>query len=397
MKLHALVAASALALAATACSGDARPTAEPSVDAAAAAAAPAADRTDARPFEIDVIAAFEEPWAMTFLPDGHLLVTEKKGRLKLVDVESGATRDIAGAPEVDYGGQGGFGDVLAHPGFADNGIVYLSYAEAGEGDTRGAALARAKLVLDADGGDRLENLEVIWRQVPKVSGRGHYGHRMAFDAEGKLWLSSSERQKFDPAQDMASNMGKILRLEDDGHPAAGNPFAADGGVAAEVWSLGHRNVLGIGFDASGQLWDVEMGPAGGDELNRVERGGNYGYPIVSNGDHYDGRPIPDHDTRPEFIAPAVTWTPVISPSSLVFYSGDVFPEWKGSAFIGGLSSQSLVRVAFDGDGAREAERFDMGHRIRAVEQGPEGGLWLLEDGGQDGGQGRLLKLLPTEG
>src|SRR5690606_10124068 len=163
------------------------------------------------------------------------------------------------------------------------------------------------------------------------------------------------------------------------------------GVAAEVWSLGHRNVLGLAFDAQGRLWDVEMGPAGGDELNLVERGGNYGYPIVSNGNHYDGRPIPDHDTRPEFIAPAVSWTPVISPSSLVFYSGDVFPEWAGSAFIGGLSSQSLVRVEFDGDEAREAGRFAMDSRIREVEQGPEGGLWLLEDG--DGG--RLLKLLPT--
>jgi glucose/arabinose dehydrogenase len=396
MKPHVLVATCALVLAATACNGNANP-----APGANTGAAPVADGAKAagadRPFEIDVIAAFDEPWAMSFLPDGRLLVTEKKGRLKLVDVESGATHDVGGVPDVDYGGQGGFGDVLPHPAFADNGLVYISYAEAGSGDTRGAALARAKLVTDADGGGRLEGLEVIWRQVPKVGGRGHYGHRIAFDGEGKLWLSSSERQKFDPAQDMASNMGKILRLEDDGRPAAGNPFAGDGGVAAEVWSLGHRNVLGIAFDGKGQLWDVEMGPAGGDELNRVERGGNYGYPVVSNGDHYDGRPIPDHDTRPEFNAPAVGWTPVISPSSLVFYSGHVFPEWTGNAFIGGLSSQSLVRVAFDGDGAREAGRFDMGRRIREVEQGPEGGLWLLEDGDGEGGQGRLLKLVPAGG
>ena len=349
-----------------------------------------AGATGQRPFGVESVAKFDEPWAMSFLPDGRLLVTEKKGRLKLVDVTNGNSRDVAGVPEVDYGGQGGFGDVVPHPDFATNGIVYLSYAEAGEGDTRGAALARAKLVATDDGAPRLEGLEVIWRQVPKVEGRGHYGHRIAFDGEGKLWLSSSERQKFDPAQDMASNMGKILRLEDDGRPAAGNPFADDGGVAAEVWSLGHRNVLGLAFDAGGQLWDVEMGPAGGDELNLVERGGNYGYPIVSNGDHYDGTPIPDHDTRPEFIAPAAHWTPVISPSSLVFYGGDVFPQWKGDAFIGGLSSQSLVRVEIDGRQAREAERFDMGQRIREVEQGPEGGLWLLEDGKA----GRLLKLTP---
>lgn len=390
MKPHALAATLALALAASACNGGARPEAAsaPAGSADTAASAPAAAE---HPFETDVIAVFDEPWAMSFLPDGRLLVTEKKGRLKLVDVESGRSSDVAGVPEVDYGGQGGFGDVVPHPAFADNGIVYLTYAEAGEGDTRGAALARAKLV-DGDGGARLDGLEVIWRQVPKVSGRGHYGHRIAFDAEGKLWLSSSERQKFQPAQDMASNMGKILRLEDDGRPAAGNPFAADGGVAAEVWSLGHRNVLGLAFDGQGRLWDVEMGPAGGDELNLVERGGNYGYPVVSNGDHYDGTPIPDHDTRPEFIAPALGWTPVISPSSLVFYSGDVFPEWQGSAFIGGLSSQALVRVTFEGTEAREAERFAMGRRIREVEQGPEGGLWLLEDG--EGG--RLLKLLPRD-
>src|SRR5690606_4983462 len=219
----------------------------------------------------------------------RLLVTEKQGHLKLVDVESGATTDVAGVPAVAYGGQGGLGDVLPHPRFADNGLVYLSYAEAGRGGTRCAALARATLVVDGDGA-RLEDLDVIWRQVPKVSGQGHYGHRIAFDRDGKLWLSSSERQKFDPAQDMGSNMGKILRLEDDGRPAAGNPFTDRRGVAREVWSLGHRNVLGIAFDAGGQLWNVEMGPAGGDELNRVERGGNYGYPIVSNGDHYDGRP-----------------------------------------------------------------------------------------------------------
>lgn len=367
---------------------------KPSLPVAALAlailASACASASGQHPFNVEAVAKFDEPWAMSFLPDGRLLVTEKKGRLKLVDVANGSSRDVAGVPEVDYGGQGGFGDVVPHPGFAGNGLVYLSYAEAGDGDTRGAALARAKLVTADDGTARLDGLEVIWRQVPKVDGLGHYGHRIAFDGEGKLWLSSSERQKFDPAQDMASNMGKILRLEDDGRPAAGNPFAGDGGVAAEIWSLGHRNVLGLAFDAGGQLWDAEMGPAGGDELNLVERGGNYGYPIVSNGDHYDGTPIPDHDTRPEFIAPAAHWTPVISPSSLVFYGGDVFPQWTGDAFIGGLSSQSLVRVEVDGRQAREAERFDMGHRIREVEQGPEGGLWLLEDG--EGG--RLLKLTP---
>ena len=396
-----LTAACALALASAACHRDGEARA-PDTTVAAGAASPGVDAAadasragaDARPFDVDVIAKFDEPWAMAFLPDGRMLVTEKKGALRLVDVESGATVEVTGVPEVAYGGQGGLGDVLPHPGFSENGMVYLSYAEPGRGDTRGAAVARARLTTDAGGG-RLEDLQVIWRQEPKVAGNGHYGHRLLFGGDGKLWISSSERQAFDPAQDMASNLGKIIRLDDDGSVPTDNPFASQGGVAAQVWSLGHRNVLGIDFDARGRLWNTEMGPKGGDELNLVERGANYGYPIVSNGDHYDGRDIPDHDTRPEFSAPAISWTPVISPSSLLFYSGSVFPAWQGSAFIGGLSSQSLVRVAFEGDSAREAERFDMGARIRDVAQGPEGGLWLLEDGGRDGTLGRLLKLEPA--
>ncbi len=355
-------------------------------DAAPTPAAPAGDK----PFVATEVAAFDEPWAMAFLPDGRLLVTEKQGALKLVDVASGKVGDVTGVPAVDYGGQGGFGDVALHPRFADNHLVYVSYAEAGDGDTRGAAVARGTLALDDAGGGRLEGMKVIWRQVPKVSGRGHYGHRLLFGGDGKLWITSSERQKFDPAQDMRTNLGKMIRLDDDGGVPADNPFADQGGVAAQVWSLGHRNLLGIDFDAQGRLWEVEMGPRGGDELNLIERGGNYGYPIVSNGDHYDGRVIPDHPTRPEFDAPKAWWNPVISPSSLMIYSGAMFPQWQGDAFIGGLSSQSLVRIEFDGDKAREAQRFDMGHRIRAVEQGPDGAIWLLEDGSG----GRLLKLTP---
>jgi len=359
---------------------------------AAAADAPAgpAAAAGARPFTATEVAQFDEPWAMAFLPDGRLLVTEKKGALRLLDPATGRAGDIEGVPTVDYGGQGGFGDIALHPGYADNHMVYVSYAEAGSADVRGAAVARGTLALDEAGGGRLEGLEVIWRQVPKVGGRGHYAHRLLFDGDGKLWISSGERQKFDPAQDMQSNLGKLVRLEDEGSVPADNPFAGQGGVAAQVWSLGHRNPLGIDIDAQGRLWDVEMGPRGGDELNLVVRGGNYGYPVVSNGDHYDGRDIPDHSTRPEFDAPKVSWTPVISPSSLLFYSGAMFPDWQGDAFIGGLSSQSLVRVEFDGENAREAERFDMGARIRAVEQGPDGAIWLLEDGRG----GRLLRLVP---
>ena len=348
-----------------------------------------AGATDEQPFEITEVARFNEPWAMAFLPDGRLLVTEKRGRLLLVGQDGEKPGPIDGVPEVAYGGQGGFGDVALHPDFADNGVIYVSFAEAGDNNTRGAAIARGKLELDGNGGE-LTGLEVIWRQVPKVTGRGHYAHRLLFDESGYLWVSSGERQKFDPSQDMQSNMGKILRLNDDGTPAEGNPFADQGGVTAEIWSLGHRNPLGIAFDPYGQLWNVEMGPRGGDELNRVLRGADYGYPTVSNGDHYNGRDIPDHDTRPEFEAPKVWWTPVISPGDLMIYSADLFADWQGDGFIAGLSAEALIRIEFDGEDAREAERYDMGRRIRAVEQGPNGAIWVLEDRSD----GRLLKLTP---
>ena len=394
--LSALFLGTAVALL-SACGGQsgenrAMPAAEPAAEAAATA--PARNRSQGEDFDTTELASFDHPWAMTFLPDGRLLVTEMGGRLKLFDPATGATGDVGGVPEVRHAGQGGFGDVVLHPGFADNRLVYISYVEAGDRGLSGSAVARARLALDETGGGTLEDLELIWRQQPKLDGNGHFGQRIAFGPDGMLWISSSERQHFDPAQDMATNLGKIVRLHDDGSVPADNPFADQGGVAAQVWSLGHRNVLGLAFDAQGQLWAHEMGPMGGDELNRIERGANYGYPIVSNGDHYDGREIPDHDTRPEFRAPVVSWNPVISPAGLVFYDGDLFPAWQGDAFIGGLSSQSLVRIEFDGDGAREAERFDMGRRIREVEQGPDGALWLLEDGSRGGG-GALLKLTPA--
>jgi glucose/arabinose dehydrogenase len=355
-----------------------------------AVAAQADEKTP--PFDVEPVAQLQEPWALTFLPDGRMLITEKQGKLKLV-AQDGKIEEVSGVPAVDYGGQGGLGDVVLHPRFAQNGLVYLSFVEAGEGDVRGAALARGKLELDVRGGGSLSGLQVIWRQVPKLDGRGHFSHRVAFAPDGLMYVSSGERQHFDPAQDMKSNLGKILRLQDDGTPAKDNPFASEGGVTAQIWSLGHRNVLGLAFDGAGKLWDIEMGPKGGDELNLVVRGANYGYPIVSNGDHYDGRDIPDHDTRPEFAAPKISWTPVISPSSLIFYSGSLFPGWEGDAFAGGLSSKALVRIEFDGEHAKEAARYGMGQRIREVEQGPDGALWLLEDQ-DEGSGGRLLKLTP---
>ena len=335
----------------------------------------------------EAVASFEEPWAMALLPDGGLLVTEKRGRLIRLWPDGRKSKPIEGLPEVSYGGQGGLGDVILHPMFTDNGIIYLSYAEAGDGNKRGAAVARAQLSFNEEGGE-LKNLEVIWRQRPKVTGRGHYGHRLAFDKEGYLFISSGDRQKFTPAQDMQSSMGKIIRLHNDGSVPEDNPFYDQGGVTAEIWSLGQRNPLGIAFDAEGRLWEHEMGPAGGDEFNLITKGENYGYPIVSNGNHYDGRPIPDHDTRPEFAAPLITWTPVIAPAGFIIYSGDEFPEWKGDGLIGGLQAEAIVRVEFDGDTATEADRIGMGKRIREIEQAADGSLWVLEDGDD----ARLLKL-----
>ena len=342
-------------------------------------------------FTSEARATLDEPWAMTFLPDGRLLVTEKKGKLRVLTTD-GKGGSVTGVPTVAYGGQGGFGDVILHPNFDDNGIVYLSWAEAGEGDLRGAAVGRARLVLDGGGGGALEDLKVIWRQDPKVTGQGHYGHRLVIGPDGHLFITSGERQKFDPAQDMKSNLGKIIRLTDEGEVPSDNPFADQGGVTAQIWTLGHRNPLGIAFDAGGRLWIHEMGPRGGDELNLIVRGHNYGYPLVSNGVHYDGRPIPNHDTRPDLHAPVITWTPVISPAGFIIYDGELFPAWKGSGFIGGLSSQALIRVTFDGENAHEAERWDMGARIREVEQGPDGAIWLLEDGSG----ARLLRLTPKQ-
>ena len=342
-----------------------------------------------RPFQVQEIGRFDEPWAMTLLPGGDLLVTEKAGRLRLRRA-NGRIVDVAGAPAVDYGGQGGLGDVVLHPDFANNRFVYLSFAEAGAGG-RGAAVGRGRLVIEGNAA-RLEGFQILWRQEPKFGGRGHYGHRIAFSPDGRfMFISSGERQEFTPAQDRNSNAGKILRLSDTGMVPADNPFYDQGRIPSQIWSLGHRNPLGLAFDAQGRLWEHEMGPRGGDEMNLIERGSNYGYPIVSNGNHYDGRDIPDHDTRPEYNAPEITWTPVISPSSLVFYSGALFPQWRGSALIGGLSSQALIRVTFQGNGAREAERWDMNERIREVEQAPDGSVWLLEDG--EGA--RLLRLTPA--
>lgn len=342
------------------------------------------------PFDVQVVADFEWPWAMTFLPDGRMLVTEKSGILYLLAADGQQRQRVDGIPVVSSEGQGGLHDVVLHPQFSSNRFVYFSYADAGQGG-KGVVLARGVF---ADGAQpALQKVETLFRATPYVDGDGHFAGRIAFARDGHLFFSNGDRQKFDPAQEPTATLGKILRLRDDGSPAPGNPLAARGFHPA-VWSYGHRNPLGIALDASGNLWEQEMGPKGGDEVNLILPGRNYGYPIVSDGDHYDGRPIPDHKTRPEFEAPKVSWNPVISPGGLMVYSGRLWPEWKGDLFIGGLGSQALIRVDVEGTSARKGDQWPMGERIREPEEGPDGAIWVLEDG-RRGGKGRLLKLTPA--
>jgi glucose/arabinose dehydrogenase len=342
-----------------------------------------------QPWTSTPITDHTEPWAFAFLPDDRILVTERQGNLRLVDPATKSKGTITGVPTVAYGGQGGLHDIALHPNYTENSIVYLSYAESGTGGA-GGAVARAKLTLTGDGG-ALSDLEVIWRHSQRAQGGLQFALRLLFGPDGALWISSGEINQMTPSQDMTGNLGKVLRLYDNGTAFADNPFASQGAVQAQIWSLGHRNPLGIDWDAEGRLWEIEMGPMGGDELNLIERGANYGWPLVSEGRHYDGRTIPNHSTRPEFTPPKAFWVPVISPAGLIIYKGDLFPDWKGNAIITGLSSQSIVRVTITGDTAKEAQRFSMGKRMRGIREDKDGAIWVIEDGRN----GRLLKLTPN--
>ena len=373
------------------------------------------------PFKVAEVATFDSPWAIAFLPGSTTaLVTEKPGHIWLIDVANGQKQPVTGAPQVVATSQGGLLDIASSPRFASDGLVYLTYAEPSSNGGSQLALARGKLVREG-GAARLEGLRVLWRD-PAGGRGGQFGARIAFAPDGQsLFLSSGERQRFTPAQDPNQPLGKILHLALDGKPAAGNPMAGRTGAAtvevtdppkdseaaksaperkvawpgpnltpAETWTSGHRNPYGLMFAPDGRLWETEMGPRGGDELNLVVKGRNYGWPVVSNGENYDGVPIPDHSTHPQFEAPKLFWTPSISPGGLLIYSGDKFPEWKGDALIPALSGEALIRVDIDGDQAKKADEWPMGARLRAIAQGPDGAVYILQDG-----QGaKLLRLVP---
>ena len=313
------------------------------------------------------------PWGLAFLPDGRMLVTEKVGRLRIVDKDGKVSEPLNGVPKVVAEGQGGLLDVALDPHFAENSLVYLSYSEPGDAGKAGTAVARGKL-----GADGLDGVQVIFRQYPKVDGGNHFGSRLAFGPDGTLFVTLGERFTFQPAQDLATHLGKIVRINPDGSVPADNPFVGQDGKLPEIWSYGHRNAQGAAIHPdTGKLWENEFGPLGGDELNIPQAGKNYGWPAVSWGKHYDGTDIPDPPTHPEFADAIAHWTPVMSPSGITFYTADAIPGWKGNLLIGGLSSEAIIRLTLDGEKVNAEERIPMGARIRDVAQGPDGAIYAL--------------------
>ena len=374
------------------------------------------------PFNVTQVTTFNLPWRIAFLPDGRMLITEKVGPVWLV-TQQGAKTPVTNVPAVLYGGQGGMLGIYTSPNYATDHYVYLTYSEPGENAAGSSlALARAKLTIGASSAS-LDGLQVIWRDAARGRG-GQFGAAVAFSPDKRfLFLTVGDRQRMTPAQDPNSPLGKILRLTLDGKPAPGNPQAGKTGAdtipiinpprntetaktaavvynyvfpgpnltPSETWSTGHRTPYGLAFAPDGRLWEVENGPRGGDELNLIEPGKNYGWPLVSDAVNYDGVPIPGHDTRSDLTKPVIYWTPVIAPGSLTFYNGAMFPHWRGSALIGGMASLTLNRITFDGKGgASPAERWMVGHRIRDVAVAPDGAVWMIEDANPGG----LFRITP---
>lgn len=406
LKFFKVVAALSLALA-------------PSVFAqGAATSAPTTVKSTLGDLKLERIGVAEFPWGMACLPDGRLLITEKPGRLRIWS-DGKLSEPLEAVPKVVYRGprdQGGLMDVEVDPKFAENGFIYLSYVEAAaqqpEGISatddlrlpgvdltdnilRGGVVARAKL-----DGNRFSETKVIWQQFPKTVGRGHFGNRIVFAQDGKMFITSADRMRFEPAQMLGSNLGKVVRISSDGSVPQDNPFVGREGARGEIWSYGHRNMLSAAIDpANGNLWVVEMGPSGGDELNLVQKGTNYGWPLVSNGSHYPKQGvstaftmIPGHGTSREFKAPVRTFTPVISPSGAIFYNGEMFKEWKGSMLVGGLSSMALIRLQLDGEKVEVEERIDMKRRIRDVIEAKDGSIIVAVDAKE----GELLRITKAD-
>ncbi len=339
----------------------------------------------ALPFKVTQVASIDTPWGMAFLPDGRALVTQKPGVIRILRTNGQLSAPLAGVPAVEAGGQLGLLDIAVSSGFATTQRFYFTFMQGTGGGASRLALAEARLV-----DERVEAPVVIWRATPTTTG-GHPGGRIAITSDGSLYVTTGERQQFTPAQDGQQTLGKIVKIDRRGKPKADNPFLTNPAYKPEIWSLGHRNPYGIAWDSlRKQMWSTEMGPAGGDELNVIVKGRNYGWPEVSEGNHYDGRIIPRHSTRPEFAAPAYAWPATAAPSGLIVYRGFLFPNWRYDLFAGGLAGQALYRFTATGTNITGVEKYDMGARIRDVEQGPDGAIWVLTDGRG----GKILKLTP---
>jgi aldose sugar dehydrogenase len=358
------------------------------------AAAPATAqvvKSDEESFRVvTVVERLDHPWGLAFLPDGRMLVTERAGRLRVVGGDGRlAPQPVAGLPKIEEYGQGGLLDVALHPRFAENGLVYLSFAERGDGGY-GTAVARGRLA-----GDALGNLEVIYRQIPKSRGGRHFGSRLVFDRAGFLYVTQGDRGEQDRAQSLGDLAGKVVRLHDDGRVPKDNPFAARAGARPEIFTLGNRNVQGAALNpATGELWAHEHGPQGGDEVNVLRAGVNYGWPVITYGANYGtGTKIGEGTAKPGLAQPLHYWVPSIAPSGMAFYTGDRFKRWQGDLFVGALRDQLLVRLRLDGEKVVKEERMLQGAlgRIRDVRQGSDGFLYLLVDSSS----GAIVRLEPA--